>query len=122
MAHPLLSRIYYQYQADRLSACPITIHALLHIADSILFLGPVWVYWAFAMERFCGRLQRYVASRLHPYATLDRRVLELAQLHAVTANFSLQRHISKAYQLKQTEEKGFRLPDCKSLVSIPEYK
>lgn len=106
------TRYYYQYNATRLSACPLTIHALLHIVHGIKDAGPVGCYWVFVMERFCGRLQRYVSSRLHPYATLDRRVLELAQLHAITANFGLEAQLSKSYQAKQAENKGFRLPEC----------
>lgn len=45
-----LHRIYYQLSEDRVSACPLTVHALLHIADSIEAMGPVWCYWAFPME------------------------------------------------------------------------
>lgn len=39
--------IYYQHDPNRLSACPVTVHALLHIADSIEEMGPIWTYWAF---------------------------------------------------------------------------
>ncbi|KAF9474439.1 hypothetical protein BDN70DRAFT_815708 [Pholiota conissans] len=73
-------KIYYQYSPERLSACPLTIHALLHIADSIEACGPVWCYWAFPMERYCGKLQPALRSRRFPYAALDRFVLEDAQL------------------------------------------
>ncbi|KAF7298334.1 hypothetical protein MKEN_01358000 [Mycena kentingensis (nom. inval.)] len=73
-------KMYYQYKPDRLPICPLTIHALLHIADSIKFCGPVSVYWAFAMERFCGTLTPAIRSRRHPWASLDRHILEVAQL------------------------------------------
>lgn len=52
--------MYYQYEDDSISACPLTIHTLLHIADGIKLMGPVWVYWAFAMERSCGKLARMI--------------------------------------------------------------
>ncbi|KAF7349606.1 hypothetical protein MSAN_01686300 [Mycena sanguinolenta] len=42
---------------ERLPICPLTIHALLHIADSIKFTGPVWCYWAFPMERYFEKAQ-----------------------------------------------------------------
>jgi hypothetical protein len=76
-------RIYYQHSPDRLSSCPLTVHALLHIADSIKAMGPVWAYWAFPMERFCGTLQRAVRSRRFPYASIDRFVTETAQLNQI---------------------------------------
>ncbi|KDQ14851.1 hypothetical protein BOTBODRAFT_109517 [Botryobasidium botryosum FD-172 SS1] len=64
-------RIFYQYDATRLSACPLTIHILLHIADGIEKIGPMWVYWCFALERHCGLLQRMVTSRSRPYESLS---------------------------------------------------
>ncbi|KAL1680192.1 hypothetical protein EV122DRAFT_208322 [Schizophyllum commune] len=78
-------RIYYQHDPRRLSACPLTIHALLHIADSIENMGPAWCYWAFPMERYCGALQPAIKSRRFPYASLDRFVVERAQLEQINA-------------------------------------
>ncbi|KAJ7588304.1 hypothetical protein C8J56DRAFT_786059, partial [Mycena floridula] len=63
-----------------ISTCPLTIHGLLHIASSILIAGPVWCYWAFPMERYCGVLQPAIKSRRHPFASLDRFVVEDSQL------------------------------------------
>ncbi|KAJ7029445.1 hypothetical protein C8F04DRAFT_962791 [Mycena alexandri] len=73
-------KLYYQYSPDRLSACPLTIHALLHIVDGIVAVGPVWAYWAFPMERFCGRLQPCIKSRRFPFASIDGHVVATAQL------------------------------------------
>jgi hypothetical protein len=75
-----LVRIYYQYEPSRLSCCRVTIHALLHISNSIKATGPVWCYWAFPMERYCGVLHRAVRSRRFPYASLARFVSETTQL------------------------------------------
>ncbi|KAI4294218.1 hypothetical protein K525DRAFT_213175 [Schizophyllum commune Loenen D] len=80
-----LHSIYYQHDPRRLSACPLTIHALLHIADSIENMGPAWCYWAFPMERYCGALQPAIKSRRFPYASLDRFVVERAQLEQINA-------------------------------------
>jgi hypothetical protein len=63
--------------------CLITIHALLHIADTIEALGPVWATWAFPMERYCGSLTPAVKSRRFPFPSIDRYVTELAQLTQV---------------------------------------
>ncbi|KAJ7278027.1 hypothetical protein C8J57DRAFT_1449122 [Mycena rebaudengoi] len=47
--------VYFQNDVERMSVCPLTIHALLHIAPGIIFCGPVWCYWAFLMERYCDK-------------------------------------------------------------------
>lgn len=82
------SRIYYQNNLSRLPACPLTIHAVLHIADSIRALGPVWCYWAYPMERYCGRLQPAIKSRRFPYASLDRYATECAQVTQLKLSYN----------------------------------
>jgi hypothetical protein len=59
--------------------CTVTVHALLHIADSIEMCGPVWASWAYPMERFCGRLQRAVKGRRFVWASIDNWALRTAQ-------------------------------------------
>ncbi|KZO90937.1 hypothetical protein CALVIDRAFT_489785 [Calocera viscosa TUFC12733] len=73
-------RLYYRGQPARVGLCPSTIHALLHIAQCVEQAGPVWVYWAFPMERYCGLLQRSVTGHNNPYPSIDRRAVEIAQL------------------------------------------
>ena len=70
--------------------CPLTLHALLHIADGIEACGPVWTYWAFPMECYCSVLQRAVArSRRYPYKTLNHFVTEDAILQTVKLRYNL---------------------------------
>jgi hypothetical protein len=71
----------------------VTVHALLHIADSIETVGPVWTTWAFPMERFCGKLQRAVKGRRFVYAAIDNWVLRTAQVA----------HIRIVYNLSQAD-------------------
>jgi len=86
----LQCRIFYQCDAARISACPVTIHALLHVADGIEAAGPVWTYWSFIMERYCGFLKRDgVRNRRKPYASLDKRVLHVAQLNITKIRYGL---------------------------------
>ena len=66
----ILYRLYYENDPTRLSACPLTIHSLLHIAWGIKVAGPVWTYWAFAMEHHCNTLLCSIKSRRHPYASI----------------------------------------------------
>lgn len=85
---------YYRYNPSRLSCCTLTLHALLHIARDIRLMGPVWVYWAFAMECYCGRLSLAIKSRRFPWANLDHWI-------EVDALIS---HISAVYQLKDSDD------------------
>ncbi|KAF5319954.1 hypothetical protein D9611_011078 [Ephemerocybe angulata] len=88
-------RLYYQYEEDRLAACPLTIHSLLHVADGIEDMGPVWTNWAFPTERFCGKLGRTIKSRRFPFANLDNQVLVRAQLQAISNMYGLQDIINR---------------------------
>ncbi|KAJ7017125.1 hypothetical protein C8F04DRAFT_1338084 [Mycena alexandri] len=85
---------YFQKKVDRLSLCPLTIHALLHIADGIVFCGPVWCYWAFPMERYCGSVQPGIRSRRFPWASIDRYVVEIAQLTQIKAVYNVAQELS----------------------------
>jgi hypothetical protein len=87
-------RIFYQHNLSRLSTCPFSIHALLHIADRIESAGPVWCYWAFAMERFCGAVGQHVKNRRNPYASLNRRAQDLAQLQLIKLKYGLMDELS----------------------------
>ena len=104
-------RLYYQRQPTRLPTCPLTIHALLHIADGIEACGPVWAYWAFPMERYCGLLQRAVLhSRRHPYVTLDKFIAEDAMLSQLKMRYNLYSELS--LQPQKSEERGYQVPTC----------
>ena len=85
----ILYRLYYENDPTRLSACPLTIHGLLHIAWGIKVAGPVWTYWAFAMERHCNTLLRSIKSRRHPYASITSFVTATAQLDQIRLFYDL---------------------------------
>ncbi|KAJ4467642.1 hypothetical protein C8J55DRAFT_426246 [Lentinula edodes] len=82
-------RIYYQFDPERIALCPLTIHGLLHIAPSIKATGPVWCYWAFPMERYCGKLGPTIRSRRFPFAALARQVLEEARLAQIKVFYNV---------------------------------
>ncbi|PPQ81548.1 hypothetical protein CVT24_000065 [Panaeolus cyanescens] len=81
--------LYYERDPDRLSTCPLTIHALLHIADSIETMGPVWTYWAWPMERHCNKLLPSIRSRRHPYVCISTFVSAVAQLDQIRLKYNL---------------------------------
>ena len=106
-----LNSLYYQYSPARLSTCPLTIHALLHIADGIEYCGPVWVYWAFPMERYCALLQRAVLnSRRHTYVTLDKFVTENAMLNQLKMRYNLFSELS--FRPQNNMHYGHHLDTC----------
>ena len=67
----------------------LTIHALLHVADTIETIGPVWTWWSFPIERQCGRFQQKIKSRKHPYTNLDNYLLQDAQLKRIKMIYNL---------------------------------
>ncbi len=107
-----INSIYYQHAPERLSVCPITVHALLHIADSIEDMGPVWTYWAFPTERYCGKLQRMIKSRRHPFANLDNSILAHARLSQIKILYGLEAALALAPS-KGIATRGFSSPECK---------
>ncbi|KAF8761826.1 hypothetical protein RHS01_00193 [Rhizoctonia solani] len=62
-------QIYYQFDKDQLQTCPVNIHYLLHVADSIEYMGPI--------------------CRQYPYANIDERILNRAQLQMILQKYWL---------------------------------
>lgn len=86
---PFLGSYYFHNDRKRLRVCTLPLHALLHIADDIAAMGPVWCYWAFPMERFCGAIARANKSRRYPYSSINRHVLQLSQLSQIKLLYRL---------------------------------
>ncbi|KAG9121451.1 hypothetical protein FRC07_002590 [Ceratobasidium sp. 392] len=80
-------KYYYQYDYDRLPACKLTLHALLHVADDVKLTGPPWASWSFSIERFCRDVTACVLSKVVPYSTVNKHILQISQLSAIAARF-----------------------------------
>jgi hypothetical protein len=102
-----VSRIYYQYNAERLAVCTLTIHGLLHVCDNIRFCGPVWTTWTFWMERYCAYLQAGLRSRSHPWANLNNRVLHKAYLEQIDLYYGLEDDLTVTSKELQRGERVF---------------
>jgi hypothetical protein len=74
------TRYYYCYDAERLKACRLVFHYLLHTAICIRRYGPPSIYWSYVMERYCGMLGPLVHSRVYPYRNLTNTALLLERL------------------------------------------
>ncbi|KAI0822204.1 hypothetical protein BC628DRAFT_706526 [Trametes gibbosa] len=114
-------QFYYQYDPQWLAMCPLTIHALLHISDSILKTGPVWASWAFTIERYCGKLQPAIRSRRFPYASLNRYVLDHARLSQIGLMYG--QSVQAELKLRPEHvERGKRVPGYDTCVLLPSHR
>ncbi|KAF8268206.1 hypothetical protein EI94DRAFT_1916289 [Lactarius quietus] len=110
-------RFYYQNDASCMSTCPVTIHALLHIANSIKTCRPVWCYWAFPIEHYCNRVKPAIRNRWFPYATINRYILEDVQLTQVKAIYDLADELALQPCPRDLPLNAFQSPSCKLHVS-----
>ncbi|RDX43780.1 hypothetical protein OH76DRAFT_1458261 [Lentinus brumalis] len=97
-------RLYVEYLPERASACPLTIHALLHIPDALEMIGPVWTVWEFPTERFCGILLPAVKSRRFPYASLSSYAADIAQLSQIELKYDLHEQLSLKPESRTTSD------------------
>jgi hypothetical protein len=75
LRHTRCYDIYYKYEQRRLPACKTLCHALLHIADCIGWLGPMWSYGQWYLEQV-GRLS-FDRSPLEPVLSYCSATFEI---------------------------------------------
>jgi hypothetical protein len=107
-------RIYHQYNLNRLAVCTLPVHALLHVADDIRQAGPVWCYWAFAMERYCGLLASSGKSRRSPFISISYHICDMAQLNQIKVFYDLGKDLDLNGQSAMT---GILYNECKCLTN-----
>jgi hypothetical protein len=56
--------------------------------------GPIWAYWAFPMERFCGELKMAIKSRRFPYSAIDNHLVAVAQLTQIKLRYNCVQELS----------------------------
>ena len=106
-----LSRFYYQFQKERLSACTSCIHALLHVADDIRETGPVWINWAFGTEHYCGSLLPAVKLRSHPYTAMSNYMLHKVQVAQIRLRWGLAKEL-EFESVDEISSMEFIYPEC----------
>lgn len=77
-----------------MSACPLTIHGLLHVCQDIRFCGPSWTTWTFFMERYCGFLKCGLRSKRFPWANLNNRVLNYSYMEQIGVRYNLSEELA----------------------------
>lgn len=97
-------------------------HALLHIADGIEDAGPVWAYWAFPTERYCGRLQPVIRSRRYPFANIDNYVVAAAQLSQIKIRYNLDEQLSLKPTKADQVRGSFSHPACMPLLLLTSFE
>ncbi|KAI8831730.1 hypothetical protein BC829DRAFT_366105, partial [Chytridium lagenaria] len=56
---------------------------LLHVADCIRMIGPMWAYWQYPTERVCGLLLPLIKSKVFAYENVSRACLTWMQLNSL---------------------------------------
>lgn len=79
-------------------------------------MGPVWTYWAFPMERFCGKLLRCIKSRRHPFANIDSYVTAVAQLDQIKNRFNAHNDLALLPQKKDSSWE-FKFEECNLFIT-----
>ena len=77
-------------------------------------MGPVWAYWAFPMERYCGEIGRHIKSRRFPYAAINKYINSQAQLTQVTLLYGLYNQLS--LRPPRSHDKDLQLPLCEPFL------
>ena len=78
-------RIYYRYKHSRLPACRSVIHALLHVANSLQWLGPMWSNGQWTVERMCGLWTPKVKLKFLADRNLSLAILRSIQVNAMAS-------------------------------------
>lgn len=79
-------------------------------------MGPMWCFWAFVMERFCGSLVPAVKSRKYPFTSLAHRIRDVAQLSQIKLLYGLTAELDLSAG-KEMVDTGLVLDDCEFLLS-----
>ncbi|KAK1221658.1 hypothetical protein PQX77_015527 [Marasmius sp. AFHP31] len=114
--------LYYHFSPERSSACPLTVHALLHVADMIEAMGPVWAYWAFPTERYCGRLQPAIRSKWYPFANTDNYLISVSHLSQFKIVHGLERELLLRQDKSDFIKGQFHHPNYPSCILLPPHK
>jgi hypothetical protein len=77
--------------------------------------GPVWTYWAFPTERFCGRLLPEIRSRRHPFSNIDNFVVASAKLSQIKIVYNLDEELSLLPKKAEVLRGSFSHPSCTSM-------
>lgn len=79
---------------DRILACPLNVHAMIHIANDTRHAGPLLCIWEYVTKRFMGQISRGIRSRRYPFAQLSENVKKREQMKLVIAKYGLENELA----------------------------
>ena len=114
---------------DQLPCMTLTVHGLLHVADTIEWIGPVWAWWSFLIERQCGRLRRYITNRRRPFVNLDNHItlvnqFKMAKLiyNITNKDLSLDGPVKKKRGYELHDECTYSLRNSRDVSNVPHFR
>ena len=93
---------------------------MIHIPDDIQSHGPLWVYWCFVMERYCGSLLPSIKSRSNPYPSMSKRMLEGVQVSQIKKLYPALKNVLEQPSRIQSEGSEGREPTTTHETVYPE--
>jgi hypothetical protein len=101
-----------------ISVCTLPVHTLLHIAQNIQEVGPVWSYWAFPMEQYCGSLALSAKNKRFPYISISNCIRDISQLNEIKIFYSLTESLDLSDKKNHNTLHSITYPECKYLLFI----
>ena len=95
---------YYQFKHHRLSVCKPVIHALLHVAQCIKEMGPMWCYGQWTMERMVGLWTPKVKLRSNADRNLSLAMLHTTEIYSLSLATNLDFKASEDNNIDPTED------------------
>lgn len=101
-------RLYYQYAKNRLPICVSTIHAIIHLPQDILNAGPLWMSWAFPIEREVQWNKTLTQLARHrPYAFLAKKCLRREQVKQLGYRLGIAEQLDIPARIQSQTHDGF---------------
>jgi hypothetical protein len=88
-----MSDVSYRFEMDRISACLLTVHALIHLHNDTLHAGPLSRIWEYVTERFMGKIAQSITSRQYPFSQLAKTVKKMEQVKMVVFKYGLEKKL-----------------------------
>ncbi|SGY12276.1 BQ5605_C011g06452 [Microbotryum silenes-dioicae] len=80
-------RLYYNGRPAHLKISPYSSHAVLHIADFILWHGPPCSTWCFVIERYNQHVKALTSTRKLPYSAIMRGIMVDNAMKSIAARY-----------------------------------
>lgn len=91
---------------DRISTCPLTIHAIIHLVSSTRHAGPLSRIWEYVTERLMGKIARSVTSRQYPFSQLSETVKKWEQMKILAIKYGLEKDLFLADERRDWSVEG----------------